>query len=151
MSILLMLSLIAFTSCNNDGAGNPDPEPTLTPAQEQAAKIVAGGATWSLAATDPVTVDGTVSTDWTNFTLQFGGDENGGTFTTSNSASSIVWPTTGTWTFADGSVTQLNRNDGVTMTVNVTDTEMTLSFEVEDPGSGRTLGIAGTYIFKLGN
>lgn len=150
MSILLMLSLIVFASCNNDDGPDPDPEPELTPEQEQAARIVADGATWSLTGTDPVTVDGTPSADWTNFTIQFSGDENGGNFTTSNSASPVVWPTSGTWAFAAGSVSQLVRNDGVTMTVNVTETEITLSFEVEDPGSGRTLGFGGSWIFRLG-
>lgn len=153
MSILAILTLVAFASCgDDDGDGSdPDPEPTLTPEQEQAALLTADGATWSLTASaDAVTVDGTSSEDWANFTLQFTGDENGGGFTTTNSASPIVWPNSGTWTFANGSITQLNRNDDVVMTVNVTETEATLSFEVEDPGSGRTLGFGGSWIFRLG-
>ncbi|GEM_PF-789010 len=123
----------------------------VTPEQEQALLLTAEGATWSLVdAEDAVTVDGTNSIDWDNFTLQFSGDDNGGAFTTTNSASPIVWPSTGTWAFASGSVTQLQRNDGVAMTVNVTETNLTLSFEVEDPGSGRANGFGGNWIFKLG-
>lgn len=153
MSAMAMLLLVVFASCSSDGGtGVEPPEPTpLTPAQEQAALLTADGASWSLVAgADAVTVDGTASADWANFTLQFTGDENGGGFTTTNSASPIVWPNSGTWTFADGGVTQINRNDGVVMTVNVTETEATLSFEVEDPGSGRTLGFGGSWIFRLG-
>ncbi|MEQ9302144.1 MAG: hypothetical protein RIF33_26425 [Cyclobacteriaceae bacterium] len=153
MSIMAVLSLMVFASCSSDDGGDPDPDPgtELTPAQEQAAKLVADGATWTLTGADPVTVDGSIpDPEWTNFTLVFSGDENGGGFTTSNSASPIVWPSSGTWAFVDGSITQLVRNDGVTMTVNVTDTDITLSFEVEDPGSGRTLGFGGSWIFKLG-
>lgn len=152
MSILLMLSLIVFAGCSgSDDGGSVEPPVELTPAQQQAALLVADGATWTLAATDPVTVDGTPTTDWANFTLQFAGDENGGGFTTSNSAAPVVWPSSGTWAFGTGSVSQIVRNDGITMTVNVTETDLTLSFEVEDPGSGRTMGFGGSYIFKLGN
>ncbi|GEM_PF-766109 len=155
MSILAVLSLVVFASCNSDdgGGGGDTPTPDLTPEQEQAAKLVADGATWTLtSAADAVTVDGTASTDWANFTLQFTAVDDGtnGGFTTTNSASPLVWPTSGTWSFADGVISQINRNDGIAMTVNVSETEVTLSFEIEDSGSGRTLGFGGSWIFKLG-
>ena len=104
LAALVFVSLIVFTNCGGGGGGNnPDP------AQEQAEKIVAS---WSLAANgaklESQTVDG-----WTGFTLTYTGDKDGGSFTTTNSASTDVWPASGTWTFDGDDIGTIVRNDGV--------------------------------------
>lgn len=152
LTAISILSLVVFISCGgDDGDGDGGTDPVLSPEAEQAALLVAGGASWTLnAGSGSVTVDGVNSEDWANFSLTFTGDENGGSFSTSNSASPLVWPASGTWDF-NNSTTSILRNDGVVMTINVTETQLTLSFTIEEEGSGRIQGFGGSWVFNLGN
>lgn len=145
LTILSFLSIVVLISCGGGGDDGPT-DPVKTPEQLQAEKIV--GKTWKATGTNAgVTLDGVAAPAWAGFTLNFTGNENGGNFTTTNSQSPLVWPATGTWRFQNG-VTTVLRSDGVQMTLNVTDTELTLSFTIVDP-SGRVEGVGGAYVFRI--
>lgn len=147
LTVLSIFSLIVFMSCNGSDDDDDGPD-TLTPEQEQAARLV--GAAWTLtpAGASGVTLDGAPAEGWNNFTLTFTGNENGGNFSTTNAVSPLVWPTSGSWQFQNG-VTTLLRSDGVPMTVNVTETQLTLSFTIVDEGGGATQGFGGNWSFGL--
>lgn len=144
LTILSVLTLVIFISCNGDGT---EPEPEKSPEQIQAEKIV--GKTWTATATgSSVTLDGQAADGWQNFTITFTGNEAGGNFTTTNAVSPLVWPSQGTWRFQNG-VSTLVRSDNVQMTLNVTETQITLSFTIVDPGSGKAQGFGGNWTFNL--
>ena len=141
----IRLSLIALTvlmgvivsSCGED------PPPVKTEAQLQTEKLVG---TWVLdAGTNVVTLDGNdVSADWTSFTLTLGDK----TYQTTNAAFAEVWPASGTWAYG-ADVSKMVRDDGVEISIAVTeDTSLQMQFDYTDAG-GRLNGIAGNWIFKL--
>jgi len=140
----IRLSLIALTllmgvivsSCKED------PKPPKTDEQLQTEKLVG---TWVLdAGANVVTLDGTdVTADWATFTLALGDK----TYQTTNAAFAQVWPASGTWAYG-ASVSTLVRDDGVEISISVTDTSLQLSFDYTDAG-GRLNGVTGNWTFKL--
>lgn len=141
----IRLSLIALTvlmgvivsSCKEK------PAPAKTDEQLQTEKLVG---TWVLdAGANVVTLDGNdVSADWTSFTLTLGDK----TYQTTNAAFAEVWPASGTWAYG-ADVSKMVRDDGVEISIAVTeDTSLQMQFDYTDAG-GRLNGIAGNWIFKL--
>lgn len=138
---ILFISTAILVSC-----GGSDPvTPAVDPQDTQGALISTGPAT---AAT--VTVDAVPSTDWASFssTFTYAAGTGAGTYTTSGSASDLVWPASGTWEFTGTGTNQILRSDGITMDVTVTPTAMTLSFNIDDP-NGRLLTFAGAWVFGM--
>ena len=140
----IRLSLIALTlvigvlvsSCKKD------PPVTKTDEEVQIEKLTG---TWKLqAGANAVTVaSNDVTADWTGFTLTLGDK----TYQTSSSSEPLIWPSNGTWAFGT-SVSTLVRDDGVEVTVSVTDTSLQLQFDYSASG-GRLNGIEGNWIFKM--
>ncbi|MFL2999938.1 MAG: hypothetical protein ACJZZ9_05700 [Cytophagales bacterium] len=60
-----------------------------------------------------------------------GGSKDGGDFSTTDhneDSGTEVWPNSGTWTFQNGDKNKLQRNDGVVMSISVTETTLRTSF-----------------------
>ena len=91
--------------------------------------------------------------EWTGFTLKFGLDTDiaGGSYTASgipsDEGANLAWSTSGTFT-ANNDLTVLTRNDGIVMTVVVSETALNVSFTVPE-SSGRVDGFTGAWVFKM--
>jgi hypothetical protein len=140
-------TLLIFANC---GGGGDDPvaeEPTLTAA---AANALLLDKDWSLSS---ATNAGTTRDEWTGFTLTLSLDDDfaGGTYTASGipaeDTDKLVWSTSGTLT-ASSDLTTLTRNDGIVMTLVVSETALNVSFTVPESG-GRVDGFTGAWVFKM--
>jgi hypothetical protein len=144
----IRLSLIALTLILGvliTGCKKPPPV-TKTDEEIQIEKLTG---TWVLdpGVTNPVTVDNNnPPQDWTGFTLTLGNK----TYQANSSASLgdvLVWPTSGSWAFGT-SVSTLVRDDGIDISVSVTDTSLQMQFNYSASG-GRLNGIEGFWKFKM--
>ena len=123
--IFLFFVLSLFVGCNS---ADPDPDPVADPLDDQAALL---NGTWILKDASSATKDGNVVSDFENITLTFsGGSKNGGNYSTTNSASADVWPSSGTWTFQNGDKNKLLRSDNVVLSISLTSTTLRTSFVV---------------------
>lgn len=141
----IKFSLIALTlvmgvlvsSCKKD------PAETKTPEETQIEKLTG---TWVLnsGVTNPVTLDGNAPPqDWTGFVLTLGDKS----YQSTNAADALVWPANGTWAFG-ANVNTLVRDDGVDISVTVSDTSLGLRFTYTASG-GRFEGIEGVWDFDM--
>ena len=140
----IRLSLIALTlimgvlvsSCKKN------PPPTQSEEDIQIEKL---SGTWVVPATaNSVLIDGNdVSTDWSSFILTLGNK----TYQNTGADSPEVWPASGTWAFGT-SVSTLVRDDGVEITVVVSDTSLKMDFDYTASG-GRLDGIEGHWVFNM--
>ena len=123
--IFLFFVLSLFIGCNS---ADPDPDPVADPLDDQAALL---DGTWILKDASSATKDGNVVSGFENITLTFsGGSKNGGNYSTTNSASTDVWPSSGTWTFQNGDKNKLLRSDNVVLSISLTSTTLRTSFVV---------------------
>ena len=121
-----IIFLFFILSCGN----NKQPDLELTDPLDIQANLLNGK--WILKNETSATRDGSVVSDFKNLTLSFSGSSNsGGTYSTSNSIDSDVWPNSGTWTFQNNEKSKLLRNDNVLMNISVTQTTLRISFTVE--------------------
>ena len=127
--LILLVSFFAF-SCGDDGDGG-DPTPTPTDPLDAQAALLNGN--WKVKDANSVTKDGTIVDVFTTMTLNIsGGTKSGGNYSTSHNEDSgtEVWPNSGSWTFQNGDKNKLARNDGVVMSISVTETTLRTSFTV---------------------
>lgn len=118
--------LFFIISCGN----NKQPDLELTDPLDIQANLLNGK--WILKNETSATRDGSVVSDFKNLTLSFSGSSNsGGTYSTSNSIDSDVWPNSGTWSFQNNEKSKLLRNDNILMNISVTQTTLRISFTVE--------------------
>ncbi len=121
-----IIFLFFILSCGN----NKQPDLELTDPLDIQANLLNGK--WILKNETSATRDGSVVSDFKNLTLSFSGSSNsGGTYSTSNSIDSDVWPNSGTWAFQNNEKSKLLRNDNVLMNISVTQTTLRISFTVE--------------------
>jgi hypothetical protein len=138
-------ALLIFTNCGGDDDDIEQAVPT--PAEANALLL---DKDWSLSS---VTNAGTIRDEWTGFTLKFGIDTDlaGGTYTASgipsDEGANLAWSTSGTFT-ASSDLTTLTRNDGIVMTLVVSETALNVSFTVPE-SSGRVDGFTGAWVFKM--
>jgi len=105
---------------------------------------------WSLSS---ATNAGTPRDEWTGFTLKFDLDTDlaGGSYTASgipsDEGANLAWSTSGTFT-ANNDLTALTRNDGIVMTLVISETALNVSFTVPE-SSGRVDGFTGAWVFKM--
>ena len=126
--IVLFLLLI---SCGEDGDGGGTPTPTPTDPLDAQAALLNGN--WKVKDANSVTKDGTIVNVFTTMTLNIsGGTKDGGNYSTSHNEDSgtEVWPNSGSWTFQGGDKNKLQRNDGVVMSISVTESTLRTSFTV---------------------
>ena len=126
--LIFLISLVSF-SCNDDDDSTPTPTPD-DPLDVQASLL---NGTWKVKDSNSVTKDGTIVDVFTTMSLTItGGTKDGGNFTTDHNEDSgtEVWPNSGTWTFQNGDKNKLLRNDGVVMSISVTENTLRTSFTV---------------------
>jgi len=133
---LTLIAGLFISSCNDN---------TVTPPTDEELRIEELTGTWVLdAGSNVVTVAGRdVSADWAGFALTL----NGMAYSSTGADSPEVWPANGTWEFGSD-VNKLVRNDGIEMSISVTETSFSIQFDFSAPG-GRLTGIEGTWVFKL--
>ena len=127
--LVFLISFISISCGDDDGGSTPTPTPT-DPLDAQAALL---NGNWKVKDSNSVTKDGTIVDVFTTMTLNMsGGSKDGGNFSTSHNEDSgtEVWPNSGTWTFQNGDKNKLQRNDGVVMSISVTETTLRTSFTV---------------------
>ena len=126
--LIFLISLVSF-SCNDDDDSTQTPTPD-DPLDVQASLL---NGTWKVKDSNSVTKDGTIVDVFTTMSLTItGGTKDGGNFTTDHNEDSgtEVWPNSGTWTFQNGDKNKLLRNDGVVMSISVTENTLRTSFTV---------------------
>ena len=123
-SILILLFSILIISCGDDDDGGGPPP--IDPLDEQGNKL---SVTWKVKDANSVTKDGAIVDLFTNMTLTIsGGSKNGGNYSTTNSDSDEIWASSGSWEFQSGDLNKLLRNDGVVMSISLTETTLRTSF-----------------------
>ena len=136
-------TLLIFANCG--GGGGDDPVAAPTAAQKNATLL---DGTWKL---NSVTNEGTPRDEWTGFTLTLSLDDDfkGGNYITTNipdADTEGVWASSGTFT-ASEDLTVLTRNDGTKITLQVSASTLSLSFNISE--SGRVDGFDGDWVFNM--
>ena len=117
-SLFLTLLLSAmFISCSDDDGG--DPVTPIDPLDTQGNLL---NGTWKVKDANSVTKDGSIVDVFTSMTLTIsGGSASGGSYSTSNSDSGEIWPSSGFWTFENADKNKIFRSDGVAVSISVTE------------------------------
>lgn len=142
IKIIILSSIVASVTMLVACGGGDDPSPQ----QQMTNQLMNGGEPWSVAG-GTVTVDGNdVTNEWSGFTISFTED----TYTTNSSNAAEVWPSSGTWDFANETTTSdLQRGDGTSMDVSIDNNVLTIRFDAPWGVNGRTTSIGGGYVFVL--
>ena len=133
--VIILATLLHISGCG--GGGNTTP--TLSPTDAVKAKLTAVSS-WKI---QSATVDGVDQTAvYKNLALAFTATG----YTSTNGGS--VWPATGTWSFNNTDGTSVKRDDGLIITVDVTDTSLKLSYTWTKStiGGGRIESIKGAQV-----
>ena len=106
-----------------------DPDSQIIDPLELQAGLLDG--TWKLKDLSSAVKDGNIEESFLGLELLiYGSTKIGGNFSTVNSSDENVWPQKGTWTFYNEDPNKILRDDGVLITVLVSDTILTSSFTV---------------------
>jgi len=133
LSFFILLFASLLISCGDEGGGGGGGGVTPTPTDPLDAQASLLNGNWKVKDSNSVTKDGTIVDVFTTMTLSIsGGTKNGGNYSTSHSEDSgtEVWPNSGSWTFQNGDKYKMLRNDGVAMSISVTETTLRTSFTV---------------------
>ncbi len=141
--VFYMLALIAtfVVGCKDDDDATP-----VDTLEQQRAEVLGqlAGETWSVST---VTVDNLEQNSlFENLSLSFGD----GTFTSQNGGE--VWPSSGTWQFANDGASAIIRDDGTVVnivTLNASTLVLSLSWSGNSIGLGRSESISGEHVFTL--
>ena len=128
-NLLILFISILIISCGDDDGSTPTPTPT-DPLDAQATLL---NGNWKVKDANSVTKDGSIVDVFTTMTLNLsGGTKSGGNYSTSHTEDSgtEVWPNSGTWTFQNSDKSKVIRNDGVVISLSVTETTLRTSFTV---------------------
>jgi hypothetical protein len=145
LSIVLLITIVTFSSCKRD-----DPKPQLTESEKTTEILTSGSGTWTPASTAGVTVDGLdVTADlFPGFTIAFTADKIITTGTTP------VWLRQDTWHFKDENARIIVRGqDNKEIVIEeISDNELQLSLEWDQTTyaeGGKSKSIPGTFVFTL--
>ena len=124
-SIFLTLFLCTiFISCSDEDGGDD-----VTPVDPLDTQANALNGTYEITDVNSVSKDGEIVSVFTSMTLTIsGGSASGGNYSTTNSDSDEIWPSSGTWTFQNGDKNKILRSDGVSVSISVTETTLRTSF-----------------------
>ena len=125
---LAILFSLVIISCGDEDEGST---PTPTDPLDTQANLLNGN--WKVKDANSVTKDGSIVDVFTTMTLNLsGGTKSGGNYTTSHTEDSgtEVWPNSGSWTFQNSDKSKVIRNDGVVISLSVTETTLRTSFTV---------------------
>ncbi len=125
---LAILFSLVIISCGDEDEGST---PTPTDPLDTQANLLNGN--WKVKDANSVTKDGSIVDVFTTMTLNLsGGTKSGGNYSTSHTEDSgtEVWPNSGSWTFQNSDKSKVIRNDGVVISLSVTETTLRTSFTV---------------------
>ena len=124
-SIFLTLFLCTiFISCSDEDGGDD-----VTPVDPLDTQANALNGTYEITDVNSVSKDGEIVSVFTSMTLTIsGGSASGGNYSTTNSDSDEIWPSSGTWTFQNGDKNKILRSDGVSVSISLTETTLRTSF-----------------------
>ena len=125
--LLAILFSLVIISCGDDDGSTPTPTDPL----DAQATLLNGN--WKVKDANSVTKDGSIVDVFTTMTLNLsGGTKSGGNYSTSHTEDrgTEVWPNSGTWTFQNSDKSKVIRNDGVVISLSVTETTLRTSFTV---------------------
>ena len=123
--LFILLFSLTIISCGDETDGGTDPVP-VNPLDTQGNLL---NGTWKVIDSNSVTKDGTIVDVFTSMTLTVsGGSASGGSYSTLNSDSDEIWPSSGTWTFQNNDKNKILRSDGVSMSISATETTLRTSF-----------------------
>ena len=123
---LLALTLVLFvSSCGEEGDDGGPPTP-VDPLDTQG-NLLNGN--WKVKDVNSVTKDGAIVDVSTYMTLTIsGGTKSGGNYSTTGSDSDEIWASSGTWEFQNGDKNKILRNDGIAVSISLTETTLRTSF-----------------------
>lgn len=134
-SVVILASLFLFSGCKKNA-------PQLE--TDRAKKLLTSG-TWVI---ESVTIDGVGNTDmYAGLTLTFTGTS----YTAAHGG--LVWPASGTWSFADETGKRMLRGDDLMINVReISATQLVLELQWTSTtfGPGRVSSISGEHVFTFG-
>ncbi|MFL2991641.1 MAG: lipocalin family protein [Cytophagales bacterium] len=123
--LFILLFSLTIISCGDDTDGGDDVTP-VDPLDTQGNLL---NGTWKVKDANSVTKDGTIVDVFTSMTLTVsGGSASGGNYSTLNSDSDEIWPSSGSWTFQNSDKNKILRSDGVSVSISLTETTLRTSF-----------------------
>ena len=142
----LIAALIVFGSCGPSGDDDDDTGPGTNPVQDIVDDLIAEGGSWTII-DGGATLESVAAEGWDSFGLTLGGNATNLSYGTSGSADNTVWPSSGNWTFVDGSDGKKGlRDDGIEVDITASATSLRLEFDI---AAGRSKGIVGRWSFTL--
>ena len=134
---ILIIVLLHISGCG----GGDNNTPTLSPADAVKSKLTAA-TSWKV---QSATVDGVDQTaTYKNLALSFSATG----YTSTNGGA--VWPASGTWSFNNTDGTSVKRDDGLIITVEVTDTILRLSYTwTKTTLGGRIESVKGSQVLTF--
>lgn len=149
----LFASLVVFANCGGGGDDNSSGTTDGNSDQQTTADALVSGTLQLISVTKPseaTDLGWGTTTDNETFTISFTGGVSGGDYTTSNSRDNTVWPAEGTWSFVEGSSTQIVRNDGVTINLGISLPDITLGFTISTASATKAGGVIdGSWEFDM--
>ena len=139
--IFFIFSIAAMTliSCGDDDDSVADDPTEQTEEEKQLESLSAS--VWTMSS---ITLDGAdVTTNFSGLVLTINSDK---TYST-NGSYDPVWPSSGSFTFGSD-INTLTRDDGVSMTISVSETSLTITLTYADSG-GRIDALPGDYVFSF--
>ena len=135
------LGALMLISCGDD-SDDPVTEDHVTESTEEEKQLESLSASaWKMSS---ITLDGADATsNFDGLVLTINSDK---TYST-NGSYDPVWPSSGSFTFGSD-INTLTRDDGVSMTISVSETSLTVTFTYADSG-GRIDALPGDYVFSF--
>tara|TARA_B110000503_G_scaffold4105_1_gene5437 strand:- start:617 stop:1021 length:405 start_codon:yes stop_codon:yes gene_type:complete len=128
-------------SCGDDGDDPVTDDPVTEPTEEENQLESLSASAWTMSS---IILDGAdVTSNFSGLVLTIKSDK---TYST-NGEYDPVWPSSGTFTFGSD-LNTLTRDDGVSMTVSVSETSLSITFTYADAG-GRIDALPGDYVFSF--
>ena len=134
------LGALMLISCGDDDDASVADDPVEQTEEEKQLESLSASA-WTMSS---ITLDGAdVTTNFSGLVLTIKSDK---TYST-NGSYDPVWPSSGSFTFGSD-INTLTRDDGVSMTISVSETSLTITFTYADSG-GRIDALPGDYVFSF--
>jgi hypothetical protein len=135
------LGALMLISCGDDSDDPVTEDPVTESTEEEKQLESLSASAWTMSS---IILDGAdVTSNFSGLVLTIKSDK---TYST-NGEYDPVWPSSGTFTFGSD-LNTLTRDDGVSMTVSVSETSLSITFTYADAG-GRIDALPGDYVFSF--
>ncbi|MBT5505940.1 MAG: hypothetical protein HOK17_02210 [Flammeovirgaceae bacterium] len=137
---IFSIAAMMLISCGDDDDGSVADDPAEQTEEEKQLESLSASV-WTMSS---ITLDGADATsNFDGLVLTIKSDK---TYST-NGSYDPVWPSSGSFTFGSD-INTLTRDDGVSMTISVSETSLTITFTYADSG-GRIDARPGDYVFSF--